>query len=120
VHYAYDTYALANIAGKEIVKGGGDTVFHHRRLCIWRGAGEGHVRGGESCGGKVLGASNIHCRRPTFRRIAAGKASRPRSSATNAGGDTINSIKSASEFGITERPEPAALLAFITGIRARP
>ena len=34
----------------------------------------------------------------------------------NAGGDFVNSLKAAQEFGITKTMKPAALLAFITDI----
>ena len=36
----------------------------------------------------------------------------------NAGGDFVNSLKAANEFGITETMKPAALLAFLTDIHA--
>ena len=36
----------------------------------------------------------------------------------NAGGDFINSLKAANEFGITKTMKPAALLAFISDIHS--
>ncbi len=58
------------------------------------------------------------CRQPTSRPSCCRRRARGRrfSGLANAGGDFINSLKAAQEFGITKTMKPAALLAFINDI----
>jgi branched-chain amino acid transport system substrate-binding protein len=122
VHYAYDTYALANIAGKEIVKGGGDTWYFITADYAFGAALEKDTSEVvKANGGKVLGAVKHPLSTTDFSSyLLQAQASKAKIiGLANAGGDTINSIKSASEFGITESGQSlAALLVFITDIHA--
>jgi branched-chain amino acid transport system substrate-binding protein len=122
VHYAYDTYALANIAGKEIVKGGGDTWFFLTADYAFGAALEKDTSEViKANGGKVLGSVKTPLSTTDFSSfLLQAQASKAKIiGLANAGGDTINSIKSASEFGITKGGQNlAALLVFITDIHA--
>jgi len=122
VHYAYDTYALANIAGKEIVKGGGDTWFFLTADYAFGAALEKDTSDViKANGGKVLGSVKTPLSTTDFSSfLLQAQASKAKIiGLANAGGDTINSIKSASEFGITKGGQNlAALLVFITDIHA--
>ena len=122
VHYAYDTYALANIAGKEIVKAGGDTWFFITADYAFGAALEKDTSDVvKANGGKVLGSVKHPLGTTDFSSyLLQAQASKAKIiGLANAGGDTINSIKSASEFGITESGQSlAALLVFITDIHS--
>ena len=122
VHWTYDTWALANGTGNAIVKTGGDSWFF-----ITADYAFGHAleRDTEAVvlksGGKVLGK----VRHPfpgqdfsSFLLQAQGSKAKIIGLA-NAGGDTINSIKQASEFGIVSGGQNlAGLLVFITDVHA--
>lgn len=121
VHYAYDTYALANVAGKAIVKNGGDTWFF-----LTADYAFGHSLEKDTSdvvkanGGKVLGSVRHPLNASDFSSyLLQAQASKAKIiGLANAGGDTINSIKAASEFGITKNQQLAGLLMFITDIHA--
>ncbi len=122
VHYAYDTFALANIAGKEIVKGGGDTWFFITADYAFGAALEKDTSDViKANGGKVLGSVKVPLSTTDFSSyLLQAQASKAKIiGLANAGGDTVNSIKSASEFGISESGQSlAALLVFITDIHS--
>jgi len=122
VHYAYDTYALANIAGKEIVKGGGDTWFFITADYAFGAALEKDTSDVvKANGGKVLGSVKHPLSTTDYSSyLLQAQASKAKIiGLANAGGDTVNSIKSASEFGITKSGQNlAALLVFITDIHS--
>jgi branched-chain amino acid transport system substrate-binding protein len=122
IHWTYDTWALANGTGQAIVKTGGDTWFF-----LTANYAFGHALERDTAavvvknGGKVLG----HVRHPfpatdfsSF--LLQAQASKAKIiGLANAGADTINSIKQASEFGIVRGGQNlAALLAFITDVHA--
>ena len=115
---------LANGTGSAIVKAGGDTlVLPHRRLRVRPCARARHRRGGrQGNGGKVLGAVQASAqRRRTSRRSCCRRRRRRRKiiGLANAGGDTINSIKQAAEFGIVKGGQKlAGLLVFITDVHS--
>ena len=122
IHWTYDTWALANGTGQAIVKTGGDTWFfltanYAFGLALERDTAAIVVKNG----GKVLG----HARHPfpatdfsSF--LLQAQASKAKIiGLANAGADTVNSIKQASEFGIVRGGQKlAALLAFITDVHA--
>jgi branched-chain amino acid transport system substrate-binding protein len=122
IHWTYDTWALANGTGQAIVKTGGDTWFfltanYAFGLALERDTAAVVVKNG----GKVLG----HARHPfpatdfsSF--LLQAQASKAKIiGLANAGADTVNSIKQASEFGIVRGGQNlAALLAFITDVHA--
>src|SRR6201997_4479877 len=118
VHWIYDTWALANGTGNAIVKRGGDTWFF---LTADYAFGYALERDTEAVvvksGGRVLGKVRHPFPGTDFSSfLLQAKASKAKIiGLANAGSDTINSIKQASEFGITQGGQNlAALLAFIT------
>jgi branched-chain amino acid transport system substrate-binding protein len=121
-HWIYDTWALANGTGNAIVKRGGDTWFF---LTADYAFGYALERDTEAVvlksGGKVLGKVRHPFPGTDFSSfLLQAKASGAKIiGLANAGGDTINSIKQASEFGILQGGQKlAGLLIFITDILA--
>jgi len=122
IHWTYDTWALANGTGQAIVKTGGDTWFfltanYAFGFALERDTAAVVVKNG----GKVLG----HVRHPfpatdfSSFLLQAQTSKAKIIGLANAGADTINSIKQASEFGIVRGGQNlAALLAFITDVHA--
>jgi branched-chain amino acid transport system substrate-binding protein len=122
VHWIYDTWALANGTGNAIVKRGGDTWFF---LTADYAFGYALERDTEAVvvksGGKVLGKVRHPFPGTDFSSfLLQAKASKAKIiGLANAGGDTINSIKQASEFGTVEGGQKlAGLLIFINDIHA--
>ena len=122
VHWTYDTWALANGTGKEVVKAGGDTWFF---LTADYAFGKALERDTTAVvvanGGKVLGTVLHPLNTTDFSSfLLQAQASKAKIiGLANAGGDTINSIKAASEFGIVQGGQKlAGLLVFITDVHA--
>ena len=122
IHWAYDTYALANGTGKALVQQGGDTWFF-----ITANYAFGHALQRdtsavvEANGGKVVGSADVPLNTPDFSSflLQAQSSKAKVIGLANAGGDTTNSIKQAHEFGIVEGGQKlAALLTFITNVHA--
>ena len=121
VHYAYDTYALANGTGKQIVKQGGDSWFFLTADYAFGHSLEKDASDVvKASGGKVLGAVRHPLNASDFSSfLLQAQSSRAKIVAlANAGGDTINAIKAANEFGITGKQSLAALLLFITDVHS--
>ena len=121
VHYAYDTVALARGTGSAVVKDGGkswffltaDYAFGHaleRDTAAVVKAGGGEVKGAVRA---PLGASDFS----SFLLQAQASGAKILGLA-NAGGDTVNSIKAANEFGVTQTMKMAGLLIFINDIHS--
>ena len=105
VHWTYDTWMLANGTGKAIVKTGGDTWFFLTSDYAFGHALErdtGAVV--EANGGKVLGKVRHPINTNDFSSflLQAQSSKAKVIGLANAGGDTINSIKQAAEFGIVK------------------
>jgi branched-chain amino acid transport system substrate-binding protein len=122
IHWTYDTWNLANGTGNAIVKTGGDTwyfltadyAFGH---ALERDTEAAVVKGG----GKVVGKVRHPFPGTDFSSfLLQAQASKAKIiGLANAGGDTINSIKQAAEFGIVKGGQNlAGLLVFITDIHA--
>ncbi len=122
VHWTYDTWMLANGTGKAIVKTGGDTWFF---LTSDYAFGHALERDTEAVvlknGGKVLGKVRHPLKTQDFSSfLLQAQASKAKIiGLANAGGDTTNAIKQASEFGIVKGGQNlAGLLVFITDVHA--
>ncbi len=122
IHWTYDTWMLANGTGSAIVKTGGDSWFF---LTADYAFGHALERDTEAAvlkgGGKVLGKVRHPFPGQDFSSfLLQAQASKAKVIAlANAGGDTINSIKQASEFGITKGGQSlAGMLMFITDVHA--
>ncbi len=122
IHWTYDTWMLANGTGTAIVKTGGDTWFF---LTADYAFGHALERDTEAAvlknGGKVLGKVRHPFPGQDFSSfLLQAQASKAKIiGLANAGGDTINSIKQAAEFGIVKGGQNlAGLLVFITDIHS--
>jgi branched-chain amino acid transport system substrate-binding protein len=122
VHWTYDTWALANGTGKAVVKAGGDTWFFLTADYAFGQALERDVTAVvKANGGKILGSVKHPLNASDFSSfLLQAQASKAKViGLANAGGDTINSIKAASEFGVVKGGQKlAGLLVFITDIHA--
>jgi branched-chain amino acid transport system substrate-binding protein len=120
VHWTYDTWALANGTGKAMVKAGGDSWFF---LTADYAFGHALERDTEALvlgnGGKVVGKVRHPLSTTDFSSfLLQAQASKAKViGLANAGGDTTNSIKQASEFGIVRGGQKlAGLLVFATDV----
>jgi branched-chain amino acid transport system substrate-binding protein len=122
VHWTYDTMALANGTGSAVVKAGGDTWFF-----LTADYAFGHALERDTAtvvknsGGKVLGQVRHPLNTSDFSSyLLQAQASKAKIiGLANAGGDTINSIKQAAEFGIVAGGQKlAGLLVFITDVHS--
>ena len=115
VHWSFDTYGLAATIGQALVKQGGDSWFF-----ITADYAFGHALEKDTStfvtarGGKVLGAVRHPLNTADFSSfLLQAQASKAKIVAlSNAGGDTINAIKQAGEFGLGRKGDQrvAALL----------
>jgi len=122
IHWTYDTWALAHGTGSAIVKTGGDTWFF---LTADYAFGHALERDTEQvvlkAGGKVLGKVRHPFPTSDFSSfLLQAQASKAKIiGLANAGADTINAIKQASEFGIVRGGQNlAGLLVFISDVHA--
>jgi branched-chain amino acid transport system substrate-binding protein len=121
IHWTYDTYMLAKSTGGAMVRAGGDTWFFLTADYAFGHALErdtsNFVR---SAGGRVVG--QVRTPFPGTSDFSSflvqAQASRAKViGLANAGGDTINCVKQAAEFGLTRRgTKLAALLMFINDV----
>ncbi len=122
IHWSYDTWMLANGTGTAMVKNGGDTWFFLTADYAFGHALErdtGEVV--EKNGGKVLGKVRHPLNTSDFSSfLLQAQASKAKVvGLANAGGDTINSIKQAAEFGIVKGGQKlAGLLVFASDVNA--
>jgi branched-chain amino acid transport system substrate-binding protein len=120
VHYVFDTFAQANVTGLAAVKQGLDTWFF---LTVDYAFGQDLEKDTTNVvlksGGKVLGTVRHPLNTADFSSyLLQAQASKAKViGLANAGGDTINTIKQASEFGLTKGGQKLSpLLAFVTDI----
>lgn len=122
IHWVYDTYALAAGTGRTMVKQGGDkwyfiTLDYSFGLSLERDT-SAFVTG---AGGKVLGSSRHPLNSSDFSSylLQAQASGANVIGLANAGGDLINTVKQAAEFGITQQGQKlAGLLMFLSDIHA--
>jgi branched-chain amino acid transport system substrate-binding protein len=122
VHWTYDTWMLANGTGSAIVKQGGDSWFF---LTSDYAFGHALERDTEAVvlknGGKVLGKVRHPLNTQDFSSflLQAQSSKAKIIGLANAGGDTINSIKQAAEFGIVQGGQNlAGLLVFLSDVHS--
>jgi branched-chain amino acid transport system substrate-binding protein len=122
VHWTYDTWNLAHGTGKAIVATGGDTWFFITADYAFGQALERDTTAViEANGGKVLGRVRHPLNNNDFSSfLLQAQASKAKViGLANAGGDTINSIKQAAEFGIVKGGQSlAGLLVFAPDVAA--
>ena len=120
IHWTYDNWSLAHGTGKTMVQQGNNTWFF-----ITADYAFGHdlqkqtAAVVEANGGKVLGSVNVPLSTPDFSSflLQAQSSGSKVIGLANAGGDTVNSVKQAHEFGIVQGGQQlAALLMFTTDV----
>ncbi|MCO5132689.1 MAG: ABC transporter substrate-binding protein [Xanthobacteraceae bacterium] len=120
VHWAYDTYAIANSTGRALVEKGYNTwYFVTADYAFGQSLESDTSRVVKELGGSVLGSTRHPVGTADFASaLLTAQGSKAKVVAlANAGGDTINSIKQASEFGLTQGGQKlAALAAFINDV----
>jgi len=122
VHWVYDTVALANGTGSAVVKAGGRSWYFLTADYAFGHALERDVTAVVSAnGGSVVGHALHPIGTSDFSAfLVQAQASKAQVvGLANAGGDTINSIKQAAEFGIVKGGQKlAGLLVFITDVHS--
>ena len=121
IHYTYDTIALANGSAKGMMDKGLKTWYFLTADYAFGYALEKDATNViNASGGKVLGTSKHPLNASDFSSylLQAQYSKAQVLGLANAGGDTINSVKAANEFGITKTMKIAGLLVFITDVHA--
>jgi len=121
VHYAYDTVALAKGTGGAVVKQGGKTWYFLTADYAFGASLENDTAAVvKANGGQVLGSVKHPLSASDFSSfLLQAQASKAQIlGLANAGGDTINAIKAANEFGVTKTMKLAGLLMFINDIHS--
>ena len=122
VHWTYDTWSLAHGTGTAMVRTGGDTWFFLTADYAFGHALEADTSAVvEAAGGTVVGSVRHPFPGSDFSSflLQAQASGAKVIGLANGGGDTINSIKQAAEFGITQAGQAlAGLLIFITDVHA--
>ena len=121
VHYAYDTVALAKGTGSAIVKKGGNTWYFLTADYAFGASLEKDTSDVvKASGGKVLGSVKHPLSASDFSSflLQAQSSKAQILGLANAGGDTINAIKAANEFGINKSMKLAGLLMFINDVHS--
>lgn len=121
VHYAFDTVALAKGTGKAVVDTGGKSWFFLTADYAFGHALEADTtKIVQANGGKVVGSVKTPLNASDFSSfmLQAQNSKAQILGLANAGGDTVNSIKAAKEFGIGKNMKLAGLLIFFSDIHS--
>ena len=122
IHYTYDTYMLAKSTGGATVKAGGKSwYFVTADYAFGKQLQLDTTNFVTAAGGKVMGSSAYPFPGTTdfsSYLLQAQSSGAKVLALCNAGGDTVNSIKQANEFGLTASMQIAAMLMFITDVNA--
>jgi branched-chain amino acid transport system substrate-binding protein len=122
IHWTYDTYTLAHGTGTALTKAGGKTWFFLTADYAFGAALERDTTAAvEAAGGKVVGSVKHPLNTADFSSfLLQAQASKANViGLANAGGDTVNAIKQAAEFGITKGGQKlASLLMFISDVHS--
>jgi hypothetical protein len=109
------------VVGRGVVKGGGDTWFFLTADYAFGQALEKDTSDViKAEGGKILGSVRHPLNTADFSSfLLQAQASKAKIiGLANAGGDTVNAIKGANEFGITKNQKLAGLLLFINDVHS--
>jgi branched-chain amino acid transport system substrate-binding protein len=121
IHYAYDTVALAQVTGSQIVKNGGKSWYFLTADYAFGASLEKDTSDVvKANGGTVVGSVRHPLSASDFSAfLLQAQASKAQIlGLANAGGDTINAIKAAKEFGINKTMKVAGLLVFINDVHS--
>jgi len=119
VHYAYDTVALARGTGSAMVKQGGKSwYFLTADYAFGQSLEKDTADVVKAAGGTVLGSVKHPLGASDFSSfLLQAQASKAQVlGLANAGGDFINSMKAANEFGLTKKMKVAGLFVFINDV----
>ena len=121
IHYAYDTVALANGTGAAVTKAGGKSWYFLTADYAFGTSLQADTSAVVTrSGGQVLGAVKHPLNASDFSSflLQAQSSKAQILGLANAGGDTINAVKAANEFGITKTMKLAGLLMFINDVHS--
>ena len=121
IHYAYDTVAMGKGTGSAVVKQGGKSWYFLTADYAFGTSLENDTsKVVKANGGTVLGAVRHPLSASDFSSfLLQAQASKAQIlGLANAGGDTVNSIKAANEFGLTKTMKMAGLLMFINDVHS--
>jgi branched-chain amino acid transport system substrate-binding protein len=121
VHYAYDTVALAKGTGGAVVKAGGKSWYFLTADYAFGAALQNDTANVvKAAGGTVVGSVKHPLSASDFSSflLQAQGSKADILGLANAGGDTINAVKAANEFGITKTMKLAGMLVFINDIHS--
>ena len=121
VHWAYDTVALAKGTGGAVVKGGGKSWYFLTADYAFGTALQNDTTAViKAAGGTVVGSVRHPLSTSDFSSflLQAQSSKAQILGLANAGGDTVNAIKAANEFGINKTMKLAGLLMFINDIHS--
>ena len=121
IHWAYDTVALAKGTGGAVVKSGGKSWFFLQADYAFGAALQADTSAVvKAAGGTIVGTVKHPLSASDFSSfVLQAQASKAQIlGMANAGGDTVNTIKAANEFGITKTMKLAGLLVFSNDIHA--
>lgn len=121
IHYAYDTVALAKVAGSALVKAGNKSWYF-----LTADYAFGHSLEADAAtvvkanGGTVVGAVRHPLNASDFSSflLQAQSSKAQILGLANAGGDFTNAVKAAKEFGINKTMKVAGLLVFINDVHS--
>jgi branched-chain amino acid transport system substrate-binding protein len=122
IHWTFDSYALAKSTASSVVKQGGDSWFF---LTVDYALGHTLERDASAVvkanGGKVVGSVKHPLNTSDFSSfVLQAQQSKAKVVAfANAGGDLVNSIKQAQEFGLFEAGQkPVGIMVFLTDVHS--
>nr|WP_237179588.1 ABC transporter substrate-binding protein [Paraburkholderia sacchari] len=121
VHYGYDTVALAKGTGLAVLKQGGKSwYFLTADYAFGKSLEKNTADVVKANGGQVLGEVRHPLSASDFSSflLQAQSSKAQILGLANAGGDTINAIKAAKEFGINKTMKTAALLMFLPDVHS--
>lgn len=121
IHYAYDTVALAKVAGKAIIdRGDKDWFFLTADYAFGHSLEKDSSDVVKGNGGRVMGTVRHPLNASDFSSflLQAQSSKAQVLGLANAGGDFVNSMKAAKEFGVDKKMKMAGLLVFINDIHA--
>jgi branched-chain amino acid transport system substrate-binding protein len=121
VHWAYDTVALAKGTGNSVVKAGGKSwYFLQADYAFGTALANDTATVVKAAGGNVKGVVKHPLSASDFSSflLQAQASKADILGLANAGGDTINAVKAANEFGITKTMKLAGLLMFINDVHS--
>ncbi|MEI7536898.1 MAG: ABC transporter substrate-binding protein [Comamonadaceae bacterium] len=121
IHYAYDTVALAKVAGTALVKAGNKSWYFLTADYAFGYSLEGDAATVvKANGGTVAGAARHPLNASDFSAflLQAQSSKAQILGLANAGGDFTNAMKAAKEFGITKTMKVAGLLVFINDVHS--